>query len=190
MGSRCIGGLLAAVSSLTVAIVVAPEPSKRYVTVTTESGTLRGEQKTVGSASISLFLSVPFAKPPVGNLRFRPPEPVESWQGTRDALSPARACYQEKDETFGDFSGSDMWNANTPVDEDCLYMNIWAPADHVNMSVMVWIYGGGFWYGSPSLDIYNAEGMASEGRVIVVINVKTTKFFIISAHCNDAYLTG
>uniref|UniRef100_A0A915LDF0 Carboxylic ester hydrolase n=1 Tax=Romanomermis culicivorax TaxID=13658 RepID=A0A915LDF0_ROMCU len=66
------------------------------------------------------------------------------------------------------FWGSEMWNANTPTSEDCLYMNIWAPKDARNATVMVWLYGGGFYYGSSSLAIYDALGLAAVGEVIVV----------------------
>jgi len=67
-----------------------------------------------------------------------------------------------------DFWGATMWNANTAMSEDCLLLNIWAPLDAHNATVMVWLYGGGFWYGSASLAIYDARGLAAAGNVIVV----------------------
>lgn len=72
---------------------------------------------------------MPFAEPPVGDLRFRPPVAKKPWNGTLDATHPSPACYQGRDTYNETFWGSEMWNANTPVKEDCLYMNIWAPAE-------------------------------------------------------------
>ena len=61
-----------------------------------------------------------------------------------------------------------MWNANTPAKEDCLYMNIWAPAEANNLTVMVWIFGGGFFAGSPSLILYDGKALALTANVVVV----------------------
>lgn len=61
-----------------------------------------------------------------------------------------------------------MWNANTEMSENCLYLNMWVPKHAKNASVMVWLFGGGFWYGSPSLTLYDGRGLAAEGNVIVI----------------------
>ncbi|PIO55267.1 hypothetical protein TELCIR_23347, partial [Teladorsagia circumcincta] len=55
------------------------------------------------------------------------------------------------------FWGSEMWNHNTPVSEDCLFLNIWTPADAYNLTVMVWLFGGGYYSGSPSLILYDGK---------------------------------
>ncbi|GMT37182.1 hypothetical protein PFISCL1PPCAC_28479, partial [Pristionchus fissidentatus] len=75
-------------------------------------------------------------------------------------------------------------NANTNVSEDCLYMNIWAPAGAYNLTVMVWLFGGGFWYGSPSLALYDDGLLAIHGNVIVVnINYRVGPFgFLYYGH--------
>lgn len=61
-----------------------------------------------------------------------------------------------------------MWNANTEMSESCLFLNMWVPKNAKNATVMVWLFGGGFWYGSPSLSLYDGRTLAAEGNVIVV----------------------
>lgn len=124
------------------------------------------------------FLGIPFAKPPVGELRFLYPKPVDSWSGIRNATTLPNSCYQAPDLFFGpDFYGSSMWNPNTPVSEDCLYVNVWIPVakasgkwkpDIERLPVMVWIYGGGFYSGTSTLDVYDGQMLASVNKVIVV----------------------
>lgn len=130
-------------------------------------GEIEGSVIDVNGKKVHAFYGVPFAEPPIGPLRFKAPVPPKPRSGVIRANKPAKSCYQ-----FGDyeykFRGADMWNAKTEKSEDCLYMNIWVPADADNSTVMVWLFGGGFWYGSASLDIYNGLGLAAEGKVIVV----------------------
>lgn len=139
-------------------------------------GLLYGQTVTVGEVEISAYLGVPFAKPPLGNLRFSPPQPAEKYEKPFVAKRLTPACYQEKDTTFPGFRGSEMWNADE-VTEDCLYLNIWAPKHGRNLHTLVWIFGGGFSSGSPSLDIYNGEILAAQQEVIVVnINYRLGPF--------------
>lgn len=72
---------------------------------------------------------VPFAEPPINEHRFKKPTPKRPWNGTLSADTLAPACFQGRDGYDPNFWGSEMWNANTPVSEDCLYVNIWAPAE-------------------------------------------------------------
>ncbi|MFH4981757.1 hypothetical protein AB6A40_008466 [Gnathostoma spinigerum] len=70
-----------------------------------------------------------------------------------------------------------MWNANTPIREDCLYLNIWTPAEARNLTVMVWLFGGGYYYGSPSLILYDGRALALQANVVVVnINYRVGPF--------------
>uniref|UniRef100_A0A3Q3WB49 Carboxylic ester hydrolase n=1 Tax=Mola mola TaxID=94237 RepID=A0A3Q3WB49_MOLML len=139
--------------------------------ITTKDGQVQGKFLPVVNGSVRAFLGIPFAKPPMGNLRFRVPEPVQPWQGVKDATNYGNTCFQLVDTTFPGFSGAEMWNPNTPVSEDCLYLNIWAPRVNKTQSslfpVMVWIYGGGFSSGTASLDLYDGRFLAESENVIV-----------------------
>ncbi|XP_063061400.1 cholinesterase-like [Engraulis encrasicolus] len=147
--------------------------------VSTTAGKVRGVQLPVpdGSASGSVvaFLGIPYARPPIGKLRFKPPRAPEPWTGVRDATRFANTCYQAVDEMFPGFPGSEMWNPNTVLSEDCLYLNVWVPSPRPRQPapVMVWIYGGGFQTGTASLDVYNGRFLShSEGVVVVSMNYR------------------
>ncbi|KAK5970669.1 COesterase domain-containing protein [Trichostrongylus colubriformis] len=80
-----------------------------------------------------------------------------------------------------------MWNHNTPISEDCLYLNIWTPADAYNLTVMVWLFGGGYYYGSPSLILYDGKALALLGNVIVVnVNYRVGPFGYLYMNHDDA----
>ncbi|TMW48604.1 hypothetical protein DOY81_006313 [Sarcophaga bullata] len=96
--------------------------------VQTTSGPVRGRAVTVQGREVHVFTGIPYAKPPVDDLRFRKPVPAEPWHGVLDATRLPATCVQERYEYFPGFSGEEIWNPNTNVSEDCLYMNIWAPA--------------------------------------------------------------
>uniref|UniRef100_H3CMY0 Carboxylic ester hydrolase n=1 Tax=Tetraodon nigroviridis TaxID=99883 RepID=H3CMY0_TETNG len=141
--------------------------------VTIKNGIVQGKLLPVLNGSVGAFLGIPYAKPPVGKLRFRNPEPVDSWEGVKNASSFSNTCFQLADTTFPGFRGAEMWNPNTPVSEDCLYLNVWTP--RVNNSqassalpVMIWIYGGGFTTGTASLDLYDGRYLSKSEDVIVV----------------------
>lgn len=95
--------------------------------VETNSGLVRGLSKTVLGREVHVFYGIPFAKPPVGPLRFRRPVAVDPWHGVFDATALPNSCYQERYEYFPGFEGEEMWNPNTNISEDCLYLNIWVP---------------------------------------------------------------
>lgn len=95
--------------------------------VQTTSGPIRGRSAKVEGREVHVFNGVPYAKPPVAGLRFRKPVPIEPWHGILDATQLPAACVQERYEYFPGFQGEDMWNPNTNLSEDCLYLNVWAP---------------------------------------------------------------
>uniref|UniRef100_A0A3B4A6U3 Carboxylic ester hydrolase n=1 Tax=Periophthalmus magnuspinnatus TaxID=409849 RepID=A0A3B4A6U3_9GOBI len=147
--------------------------------VQTKNGVVRGiiQSHPVpgihGNASVRAFLGIPFAKPPLGPLRFKPPQPAEKWTKDLEAFSYSNSCYQLPDTTFPGFHGSEMWNPNTPLSEDCLYLNVWTPRVKTSQPqtpapVMVWIYGGGFTTGTSSLPLYSGLFLSSFENVVVV----------------------
>ncbi|XP_049597515.1 acetylcholinesterase [Syngnathus scovelli] len=150
---------------------IASSQSEADLTVMTQAGRVRGiHMPVLERGHVTAFLGVPFAEPPVGKGRFRPAEPKRHWAGVYDAHHYPNACYQFVDVTFPGFMGTEMWNPNRDMSEDCLYLNVWVPPSprpH-NLTVMVWIYGGGFYSGSSSLDVYDGRYLAYSETVIVV----------------------
>ncbi|VDO94002.1 unnamed protein product [Soboliphyme baturini] len=148
-----------------------------HIDVRTNSGLVRGLLSNVRGTEVASFLGVPYARSPEGELRFRPPQKIDPWSGVKEVTQLATACHQTKDTAFPGFRGAEMWNPNTAMSENCLQMNIWVPNGVRNATVMVWFYGGGFFYGSPSLEIYDGRAIASEGKVIVInINYRVASF--------------
>jgi para-nitrobenzyl esterase len=125
--------------------------------VDTADGKVRGEAV---DRAYRVFEGIPFAAPPVGDLRFRPPAPVEPWRGVRDATQPGSPCPQV----------SSLTNPTSSTNEDCLYLNVTTPAGldaaRSDLPVMVWIHGGSWRTGSG--DRYDASKLALEGDVVVV----------------------
>nr|AMZ80114.1 acetylcholinesterase 2 [Blattella nipponica] len=143
--------------------------------VETQSGLVRGSARVVLGKEVHIFTGIPFAKPPVGPLRFRRPVPVEPWHGVLDATALPNSCYQERYEYFKGFEGEEMWNPNTNVSEDCLYLNIWVPqrvrlrhsGERPKVPILVWIYGGGYMSGTSTLDVYDADIVVATSDIIV-----------------------
>jgi para-nitrobenzyl esterase len=129
------------------------------LTVSTEGGQVKG----IVEEDLSVFKGIPFAAPPVGELRWRPPQPVVPWEGIRVADQFAPQCPQVRFAIPG---------APVPESsEDCLYLNIWTPAqsDDARLPVMVWIHGGGFALGSTNSPMYYGDQLARKGVVVVSI---------------------
>ncbi|XP_062978258.1 cholinesterase-like isoform X3 [Elgaria multicarinata webbii] len=133
--------------------------------VVTSSGPVKGKQVPAGSCSVTAYLGIPYAEPPVGKLRFQKPRPHQSWSHVLEATTYGNSCPQE-DSSYPDAA---ILAANTPLSEDCLFLNIWVPHPRPSMPVpvLVWIYGGGFITGTASLDIYNGAFLAATENVIV-----------------------
>ena len=139
--------------------------------VKTKFGTVEGSFKTSepGSRTFSSFEGIPYAQPPTGKLRFRHPRPAESWDNVLDTMNQPNSCVQMPDTMWPGFPGAEAWNTNTPQSEDCLYLNIVVPRPHpTNAAVIIWIYGGGFWSGTTTLDLYDMRVMAATQNIIMV----------------------
>lgn len=135
---------------------------------TLDTGTIAGKTLPGG---VSAYLGVPFATPPVGDLRWRPPQPVKPWTGVRPADQFADACMQNVRHSALPWTAPFM--DQQPASEDCLYLNVWTGAQRgARRPVMVYIYGGGFNEGSGSVAVYNGANLARRGVVAVTINYR------------------
>uniref|UniRef100_A0A8D3DI17 Carboxylic ester hydrolase n=1 Tax=Scophthalmus maximus TaxID=52904 RepID=A0A8D3DI17_SCOMX len=182
-----------AVLLLLLDLLTASPTAQDDLLVNTKHGKVQGKLLPVLGGNVRAFLGIPYGKPPLGKLRFRAPEPVERWEGVRDATAFPHSCYQILDTTHPGFHGAEMWNPNTPLSEDCLYLNVWAP--HFNKTqpqpsppapVLVWIYGGGFSSGTSSLEMYNGHFLSkSEGVVVVSMNYRLGALGFLSLPDNE-----
>ncbi len=135
--------------------------------VRVESGLLQGTT----ADGVEAFLGVPYAAPPVGELRWRAPRPAAHWQGTRAATAYGHDCMQTP-------FPSDAAPLGTEPAEDCLVLNVWRPAARSGgkLPVMVWIYGGGFVNGGSSPAVYSGAAFARHGLVFVSFNYRLGRF--------------
>jgi para-nitrobenzyl esterase len=135
--------------------------------VKTASGTVEGKD----AAGVHVFLGIPYAAPPVGDLRWKPPIPAAKWAGVRPAMDFGSHCMQGN--VFGD-----MVFRDPAMSEDCLFLNVWTPAktSDSNLPVMVWIYGGGFVAGATSEQRQDGSVLAQQGVVVVSMNYRLGVF--------------
>ncbi|HKK47139.1 MAG TPA: carboxylesterase family protein [Balneolaceae bacterium] len=141
-------------AAILVFFVAGSSLAQRPVPVKVENGLVQGTYED----GLTVYKGIPFAAPPVGDLRWRPPQPAMNWEGVRQATKFAPGCIQ----------GGQVPSGKS---EDCLYLNVWTPAksadDH--LPVLVWIYGGGFNVGATSIPNYNGANLAKKGVVLVSI---------------------
>ncbi|MGI6173648.1 MAG: carboxylesterase/lipase family protein [Christensenellales bacterium] len=146
--------------------------------VQTENGRVRGIQ--AADPRITAYKGIPFAAPPVGENRWRAPQPCKDWEGTLE-------CFDFKPISMQNVPPLDEKNVYTcewsvdpdlAMSEDCLYLNIWAPAapDLKNLPVFVWYFGGGLQVGHPSEMEFDGERIARRGIVVVTVNYRLNAF--------------
>ena len=153
----------------TLALLVAiAAPAAAAERVKTANGIVEG---TVEESGVRAFKGIPFAEPPVGDLRWKPPQPVKNWKGVRKADAFGPRCMQRR--LF-----SDMVFRSAGVSEDCLYLNVWTPArsGDSRLPVLVYFYGGGYVAGDGSEPRYDGEAMARKGIVALTVNYRLTVF--------------
>jgi para-nitrobenzyl esterase len=145
------------------------------VTVRVESGLLSGNVSSDGA--VRAFKGVPYAMPPVGELRWRPPQPCASWDGVRGARQYGPRCPQPSR-----LPTSIQYFGPEPESEDCLYLNVWTAArsSDERRPVMVWIHGGAFYLGSASQPIFDGERLARKGVVVVTVNYRLGRLGFIA----------
>lgn len=133
--------------------------------IKTGYGSLKGLEKIskYDGTKYWSFQGVPYAKPPVGSLRFKAPEELEPWEGVRDALREGNRA-PHYDMLTKDFTG----------DEDCLFLNVYVPQTSSDspLPVMVWIHGGGFAYGHADADVYGPEFLMNKSVILVTVNYR------------------
>jgi para-nitrobenzyl esterase len=136
---------------------------------TTADGVVEGT--TDATTGVRAFRGIPFAAPPVGDLRWKPPQPSKRWSGVRQAAQFGPRCMQHN--VFGD-----MNMRSNGMSEDCLYLNVWAPVDagKKKLPVLLYFYGGGFVAGDGSEPRYDGESMARKGIVVVTCNYRLGVF--------------
>ena len=122
--------------------------------------------------TIRLFLSVPYAAPPVGERRFAAPQPVDSWGGMRDARVAGATAPQNAPKRFAGLDMVAVVGNGWVKGSDYLTLNIWTPADARNRPVMVWIHGGGLVIGSKDASVYDGSAFARSGVICVAINYR------------------
>ena len=146
-----------------------------------------GKLKGAVVADVTVFKGIPFAAPPVGEWRWRPPQPVEAWAGIRSAENYAPFCAQPQSEL--------LWFELDVINEDCLALNVWTPRldENQRLPVMVWIHGGGYSQGSGNIPRLNSPALVKEGVVLVTINYRLAFFgFLVhpalqASHPDDPY---
>src|SRR5215813_9483077 len=133
------------------------------------NGTLEGASDK--SSGIRSFKGIPFGEPPIGDLRWKPPQPAPSWPGVRKADKFGPRCMQRP--IFGD-----MGFRSNGMSEDCLYLNVWTPAKSADekLPVLVYFFGGGFVAGDGSEGRYDGESMAKKGIVAITVNYRLGVF--------------
>src|SRR5690349_24780420 len=136
--------------------------------IRTDSGTVVGTLKS----GVNVFLGVPFAAPPVGGLRWRPPQPASYRNADWKADQFATSCMQNQ--AGSRLPWTEEFMTQGPIGEDCLYLNVWTPATSASakLPVMFWIYGGGFNEGSSSVAVYDGAHLAKKGVIVVSVNYR------------------
>lgn len=148
---------------------VAQENNAFPVRVTIENGVIEGNYDT--QSGIQKYFGIPFAKPPVGNLRWKAPQPAVNWKGVKQVKKFGPRPMQTI--VFGD-----MKSRSDGVSEDCLYLNVWTPAKRntKDLPVLLYFYGGGFVAGDASEPRYDGESMAKKGIIVVTCNYRLNIF--------------
>ncbi len=139
------------------------------VQTTIQNGIIEGNYDT--KTGMQFYLGIPFAKPPVEELRWKAPQPLDSWKGVKETKKFAPRAMQTI--VFGD-----MNSRSEGVNEDCLYLNVWTPATRntKNLPVLVYFYGGGFVAGDGAEPRYDGESMAKKGIVAITVNYRLNIF--------------
>jgi para-nitrobenzyl esterase len=142
--------------------------------VATREGPVQGV--TSADGKLEIFRGIPFAAPPVGELRWVAPQPVKPWKSVLKADHFSASC--EQDLPHSRLPWTEEFMTQNAISEDCLYLNVWTPAasETAKLPVLVWIYGGGFSEGSTAVAVYDGAELAKTGIVVVSLNYRVGVF--------------
>lgn len=140
-----------------------------------DTGAVRGI--ACGWPSITVYYGIPYAAPPLGVLRWRPPQPAAAWDGVRDCARPSPRCPQ-LGVGKGSFYEKEFYPYDEEMHEDCLYLNVWTPAQSSGerLPVILWIHGGAFMTGYGHSAHFDGEHFARQGVILVTINYRLNIF--------------
>lgn len=164
--------LLLSVLLLWNALTAADHPLPQPVRVA--SGLLAGIITSDGA--VTSFKGIPYAAPPVGDLRWRAPQPPLAWEGVRQSNAFGNSCLQPVNAKQPPYTAE--FSVTDALSEDCLFLNVWTPARTVtdDLAVLVYIHGGSGTHGSGSVSVYDGEGLARKGIIVVTINFRLGPF--------------
>src|ERR1700722_14421483 len=164
-----------AVMGVAALAVALPAQGSNPLVIKTDLGKVQG--KMSADHQTRDFLGIPFAAPPVGPLRWKPPQPAAKWEGVRQASSFGSRCFQQE-------HYDDMVFRDPGESEDCLTLNVWTPAakPKAKLPVMAWIYGGGFVGGGTSEPRQDGEHLTRKGVVVVSMNYRLGIFGFFATH--------
>lgn len=162
VGAACLIVSVAAQAGSFTMTANNPPPALEAV-VSSPAGELRG----VVAGNLRIFKGIPYARAPVGTLRWKAPVPLPRWKGVREAIAFGPECFQPNSPVASVYSVAPL-----PMSEDCLTLNIWAPADAHRAPVFFWIYGGALWGGASRDPLYDGAELAERGVVVVSINYR------------------
>lgn len=175
--------LLGRLSVFATVAVLALSCSHNNVLVSVEGGLVQGVESE--AKDITVFKGIPYAAPPVGELRWREPQPVVPWDGIKVADTFGKIPWQEDLSTM-DLYGKEFYSDGMPeMSEDCLYLNVWTPSEAVGkpdskLPVAVWIHGGAFYHGFSNEITFDGDEWAGRGVILVTINYREGVFGFLS----------
>jgi para-nitrobenzyl esterase len=178
----CLLGAGLIVSLLVASATRAAEPTKPGDAAPTSAPKRAGEPVKIDTGlvqgvaaneagTVIVFRGIPYAAPPLGELRWRPPQPAKAWEGVRECAKFGDAAPQVVSPLLNSFPGMSL---GAKTNEDCLYLNVWTPARRPaeKLPVMVWVHGGGYIFGSDSQPLYEATNLSRRGVIVVGMNYR------------------
>lgn len=185
--TACVRSIAAACALTTLAAAtIASAQGSRSVQIKTAEGIIAGSVAPHGDRTVHTFLGIPFAQPPVGQLRWKPPQPMKPWTGVRPATAFGPRAMQGR--IF-----DDMVFRDAGPSEDCLYLNVWTPDidSRARLPVMVWIHGGGHVAGGSSEPRQDGTRLSTHGVVVVSMNYRMGVFgFLVHPELSRESATG